>query len=80
MTLLFYLEIFEFNFCSLNKNTKKNIEEREKTLSSKNSSENNILPDDESEIEIKGYIIKDDTKKSVIEMISPTEKSSNLSI
>jgi hypothetical protein len=25
ISLLFYLEIFEFNFCSLNKNTKKNI-------------------------------------------------------
>ena len=27
--LLFYLEIFEYNFCSLNKNTKKNIIKRE---------------------------------------------------
>ena len=27
--LLFYLEILEFNFCGLNKNTKKNIQRRE---------------------------------------------------
>ena len=30
ISLLFYLEIFEFNFCNLNHNTKKNIEERER--------------------------------------------------
>ena len=29
LSLLFYLEILEFNFCSLNENTKKNIKERE---------------------------------------------------
>ena len=29
VTLLFYLEILEFNFCGLNRNTKKNISERE---------------------------------------------------
>ncbi len=27
---MFYLEIFEFNFCGLNKNTRRNIQEREK--------------------------------------------------
>ena len=27
--LFFYLEILEFNFCGLNRNTKKNIQERE---------------------------------------------------
>ena len=31
--LLFYLEIFEYNFCSLNENTKKNIEKRMMTES-----------------------------------------------
>ena len=30
ITLLFYLEIFEFNFCGLNKNTKRNIQSRER--------------------------------------------------
>ena len=29
LSLLFYLEIFEYNFCNLNKNTKKSILERE---------------------------------------------------
>ena len=29
LSLLFYLEILEFNFCSLNENTQKNIKERE---------------------------------------------------
>ncbi len=28
--LLFYLEIFEYNFCDLNINTKRNIQERER--------------------------------------------------
>ena len=30
LSLLFFLEIFEFNFCGLNKNTRKNIQLREK--------------------------------------------------
>ena len=30
ITLMFYLEIFEFNFWGLNKNTRRNIQEREK--------------------------------------------------
>ena len=30
ISLMFYLEIFELNFCSLNKNTRRNIEERQK--------------------------------------------------
>jgi len=30
ITLMFYLEIFEFNFCGLNKNTRRNIQERER--------------------------------------------------
>ena len=30
MSLFFYLEIFEYNFCGLNKNTKRNIQKREK--------------------------------------------------
>ena len=29
LTLMFYLEIFELNFCGLNKNTRRNIQERE---------------------------------------------------
>ncbi len=50
--LLFYLEIFEFNFCSLNKNTKKHILEREK--------ERMIdFTDPDNEIEIQGYDISE---------------------
>ena len=51
--ILFYLEILEFNFCSLNKNTKKNIKDREHRLS---ISENNDNYDDD-EIDLKGYDI-----------------------
>ena len=31
-SLLFFLEIFEYNFCSLNKNTKKNIFKRQELI------------------------------------------------
>ena len=48
MSLLFYLEIFEFNFCDLNKNTKRNIYLREKA-------ENNT--DNDDEITIGDYYI-----------------------
>ena len=54
--ILFYLEILEFNFCSLNKNTKKNILKREQWQT---INENN---DDDDEIDIKGYDIKDSIK------------------
>ena len=30
VSLMFYLEIFELNFCGLNKNKRRNIEERQK--------------------------------------------------
>ena len=63
ITFLFYLEIFELNFCSLNKNTKKNIEER--MLSIDNMNIGNVAADNESDIVIKGYIVKDDIKKNI---------------
>ena len=44
--LLFYLEIFEFNFCALNENTKRNILEREQKQRNDSKS---------SAIVIKGY-------------------------
>ena len=50
--LLFYLEILEFNFCSLNKDTKKSIIERERIES--RISENDKF-DNDNKIEIKGY-------------------------
>ena len=56
--ILFYLEILEYNFCSLNKNTKKSIAEREHRQS---ISEINV-EDDDDEIDIKGYDIKDSMK------------------
>ena len=56
--LLFYLEIFEYNFCSLNKNTKRLISIRER-----NDSE--IVNNDyEEKISIGGYYISEFTKKS----------------
>ena len=78
ITLLFYLEIFECNFCSLNKNTKKNIEERERMLAVDDIGVKNDDVDNESDIEIKGYIVKDDIGKNSIEM-SSVEKSLNIS-
>ena len=57
---LFYLEILEYNFCSLNKNTKKNIAKREHKQS---INENNFDEDDE-DIEIKGgYDIRQSIKE-----------------
>ena len=55
--ILFYLEILEYNFCSLNKNTKKHISERERKQSSDESN------DIDYEIDIKGYDISDTFKK-----------------
>ena len=48
--LLFYLEIFEYNFCSLNKNTKRSISEREKN-------QIDYFNDDDSKVTIRGYDI-----------------------
>ena len=45
--LLFYIEIFEFNFCDLNKNTKKNILLREKEGEADGKSA--LLPEEEEE-------------------------------
>ena len=55
--ILFYLEILEYNFCSLNKNTRKHISERERKQSSDESN------DIDYEIDIKGYDISDTLKK-----------------
>ena len=49
--LLFFLEIFEFNFCNLNKNTKRNIEER--SLASMDMRES--ISSVNNELEIDGY-------------------------
>ena len=55
--ILFYLEILEYNFCSLNNNTRKHISERERKQSSDESN------DIDYEIDIKGYDISDTLKK-----------------
>ena len=55
---LFYLEILEYNFCSLNKNTIKNISER-----GHRQSISEINDNDDDEIEIKeGYDIRESIK------------------
>ena len=54
--ILFYLEILEYNFCTLNKNTKKSIREREHRIS---ICENN---DDDNEIDIIGYDVSESVK------------------
>ena len=53
ISLLFYLEILECNFCSLNKNTKKSISEREQRTEEDNDEDN----DEDNEIIYKGYDI-----------------------
>ena len=73
ITLLFYLEILEYNFCLLNLNTKKNIINRES---------NEFTGDDnESDIDIKGYRIsageiKEETKEEkTLEMLVVNESN-----
>lgn len=53
ISLLFFLEIFEFNFCNLNKNTKRNIEERSLISIDVRESINTT-----NEVNIEGYAIK----------------------
>ena len=55
--ILFYLEIIEYNFCNLNKNTKRNISERELDL--KKYFNNDDITD---EISIKGYDVTEGFK------------------
>ena len=63
ISLLLYLEIIEFNFCKLNRNTKKNIERR---LFLQSNEENNI--NEENEITIKDYDISEAFNQQEIEM------------
>ena len=50
-SLMFFLEIFEFNFCKLNENTKRNILKREET--------DMVMRESINSTEIQGYILKD---------------------
>ena len=63
--LLFYLEIFECNFCSLNKNTKRNISKRAESLS---------FSVNDDEITIKGYDLSYMLKNVEREMEEKTEE------
>ena len=71
--LLFYLEILEFNFCNLNRNTKRNImlrEEEEMLL------RNNTNASEISEIEIdKDLIVKNPQEKKDLELYDITDDS-----
>jgi hypothetical protein len=59
ISLLFYLEIFEYNFCSLNENTKRRISERESKQ---------FMWDNDGEIIYKGYDLSDFVKNEEKEM------------
>ena len=77
ISLLFYLEIFEFNFCNLNKNTKRNImlREEEEMLLRNNTNVSEI------EVEIdKDLIVKNPQEKKDLElydMIDDSEEKEN---
>ena len=76
ITLMFYLEIFEFNFWGLNKNTRKNIQKREKEemlLQEKNSRSSST-----SEIEISpDYIVYDEHRNSTKDIRTQSGDSYN---
>ena len=62
--LLFFLEIFEFNFCNLNKNTKRNIEERSLTSMDMRESISSV----NNELEIDGYSFHNENQANNNEM------------
>ena len=68
-SLLFYLEILEFNFCSLNKNTKKSIIERS-YIESINSQDD----EQDIEIELRGYDIGEIMEKQELEELNQNEE------
>ena len=76
ITLMFYLEIFEFNFWGLNKNTRRNIQEREKeemlfqekTSRTSSSSEIEISPD---------YIVYNKNTNSTKDIMTQSSDSYN---
>ena len=77
ISLMFYLEIFEFNFCGLNKNTKKNIQIRENVEMSRKDSYRN------SNASIEDYVIHYDEdennldRKKTIELTEEVGKEAN---
>ena len=72
ISLLFYLEIFEFNFCNLNRNTKRNImlREEEEMLLRNNTNASEI------EVEIdKDLIVKNPQDKRDLELCDMTDNT-----
>ena len=61
--LLFFLEVFEFNFCNLNKNTRRNIEERSLTSMDMRESIGSV-----NELDIEGYSIRPENNENTNEM------------
>ena len=75
IVLLFYVEIFEYNFCGLNKNTKKNILLREKE-----EINNNDIDKDDIIVELKdGYFItnESDNETDKKNILLPEEKKNS---
>ena len=71
IALLFYIEIFEFNFCGLNKNTKKNILLREKE-----DIRNTDYKNEDIIVELKeGYLITDKEETNGKNGLIPEEES-----
>ena len=73
ISLLFYLEILEFNFCSLNKNTKKSIIKRERIESYTSQS----IVELDNEIELKGYDIGEIMEKQELDELDRNEEDKN---
>ena len=78
MSLSFYLEILEYNFCSLNKNTGKNIKDRER-------SQTQISNDDNDNFSVhelsEGYYISkdlDEKRDSKISRVSRVSRESEM--
>ena len=72
-SLLFYLEILEFNFCSLNKNTKKSIIKRERY----ESFHSQDIVELDNEIELKGYDIGEIMEKQELDELDRNEEDKN---
>ena len=70
ISILFYLEILEFNFCNLNRNTKRNIMLREEEEMLLRNNTNG------SEIEIdKDLIVKNTEEKNDLELYDMTDNT-----
>ena len=74
--ILFYLEIIEYNFCNLNKNTKRNISERELKLENYIKANENV--DITDEITINGYDITEGFKNEDRKLTESSEEEDNI--